>query len=98
MKGLTPLRYVCALRKPSALHQRLGTRDQKTIIDPLTEQELEILNLLSRCLSNKEITERLFIAPGTVKRHTNTVYRKLNVHSRRDAVAKAKGLGFLPSE
>ena len=65
------------------------------LIDPLTERELEILNLLSRRLSNKGIAERLFIAPGTVKRHTNTIYRKFNVHSRRDTVAKARGLGFI---
>ncbi len=65
------------------------------LIDPLTERELEVLNLLAQRLSNKEIAERLFIAPGTVKRHTNTLYRKLNVHGRRNAVAKARGLGFL---
>lgn len=65
------------------------------LVDPLTERELEVLNLLTIRLSNREIGERLFIAPGTVKRHTNTIYHKLNVHSRRDAVAKARGLGFL---
>jgi len=65
------------------------------LIDPLTERELEILQLLTLRLRNKEIAERLFIAPGTVKRHTNTIYRKLNVHGRLDAVAKARGLGFL---
>lgn len=65
------------------------------LIDPLTDRELEILQLLTLRLSNKEIAERLFIAPGTVKRHTNTIYRKLNVHGRRDAVAKARGLGFI---
>lgn len=67
------------------------------LVDPLTERELEILDLLSMRLSNREIAERLFIAPGTVKRHTNTIYNKLNVHSRRNAVAKARGLGFLKS-
>ncbi len=66
------------------------------LVDALTERELEVLHLLASRLSNKEIGERLFIAPGTVKRHTNTLYRKLNVHGRRDAVAKARGLGFLP--
>ena len=49
-------------------------------------------------IRNEEIAERLFIAPGTVKRHANTVCRKLNVHSRRDAAAKARGLGFLAVE
>ncbi len=68
------------------------------LVDPLTERELEVLGLLSIRLSNREIAERLFIAPGTVKRHTNTIYTKLNVHSRGDAVAKARGLGFLKSQ
>lgn len=68
------------------------------LVDPLTERELEVLNLLAQRLSNKEIAERLFIAPGTVKRHTNTLYRKLNVHGRRNAVAKAQGLGLLPGK
>lgn len=67
------------------------------LVDPLTERELEVLGLLAMRLSNREIAERLFIAPGTVKRHTSTLYHKLNVHSRRDAVAKARGLGFLKS-
>ena len=68
------------------------------LVDPLTERELEVLNLLGQRLSNKEIAARLFIAPGTVKRHTNTLYRKLNVHDRRNAVAKAQGLGFLSDQ
>ncbi|MFK5922136.1 MAG: LuxR C-terminal-related transcriptional regulator [Verrucomicrobiota bacterium] len=68
------------------------------LIDALTEREQEVLHLLASRLSNREIGERLFIAPGTVKRHTHTIYRKLNVHGRRDAVAKARGLGLLPSD
>jgi LuxR family maltose regulon positive regulatory protein len=62
---------------------------------PLTKRELEILGLLAKRLSNKEIARKLFISPGTVKRHSSTIYSKLGVHDRRKAVAKAVGLGIL---
>jgi len=45
--------------------------------------------------ANKEIADQLFISSGTVKRHTNTIYSKLGVHGRREAVAKATGLGII---
>ena len=48
---------------------------------------MEILNLLEQRLSNKEIAQRLFISPITVKRHTINIYQKLQVNSRREAGA-----------
>lgn len=62
--------------------------------EPLTNRELDVVNLLADRLSNKEIARKLFISPGTVKRHTNNIYRKLAAHNRREAVAKAKALGL----
>ena len=62
---------------------------------PLTNRELDIINLLADRLSNKEIAQRLFISPGTVKRHTNNIYRKLATHNRQEAVAKAKAFGII---
>ena len=67
----------------------------QSLIEPLSTRELEILPLLAGRLTNKEIGERLFISPVTVKRHTSNIYGKLGVHGRRDAVAKAEGLGLL---
>ena len=58
----------------------------------LTPRELEVLGLLDSPLSDKEIAARLFITVNTVKRHTSSIYQKLGVHSRRRAVARAKGL------
>jgi len=63
--------------------------------EPLTNRELEILTLLEQRLRNKEIAEKLFISPETVKRHTINIYGKLNVHNRREAVAKAQALGMV---
>jgi LuxR family maltose regulon positive regulatory protein len=65
------------------------------LIEPLTRREVEVLALLEQHLSNKEIAARLFIAPHTAKLHTLHIYQKLQVNTRRDAVAKAQGLGLL---
>lgn len=67
----------------------------QTLLNPLTKRETEILHLLSSNLTNTDIGERLYISKGTVKRHTNSIYSKLAVHGRREAVAKATGLGIL---
>ena len=61
----------------------------------LTGRELDVLRLLAHRLSNKEIARELFIAPATVKKRTVTLYDKLNVHGRHEAVAKARILGYL---
>lgn len=64
--------------------------------DPLTPRERDVLHLISQGLSNKDIAERLFIALNTVKRHTSSIYGKLSVKSRTQAVARARELGLLP--
>jgi LuxR family maltose regulon positive regulatory protein len=61
----------------------------------LTKRELEILTLLSRRFSNREISEKLFISLHTVKKHITNIFLKLNVQTRREAVEKAVGLGIL---
>lgn len=66
------------------------------LVEPLTDREREVLNLLALGLTNREIGERLYIAPGTVKAHTASVYGKLDVHSCMQAVARAQELGILP--
>jgi LuxR family maltose regulon positive regulatory protein len=66
------------------------------LIEPLTDRELDVLALLPERLSNKEIASRLVISTGTVKRYTVTIYQKLGVNKRRDAVIKAEALGILP--
>ncbi len=63
----------------------------------LTNRELDVLELLERRLSNKEIAKQLVISPATVKRHTLSIYSKLGVGSRQEAVAKSRHLGLLPA-
>jgi LuxR family maltose regulon positive regulatory protein len=62
----------------------------------LSDREIDVLLLIAERLSNKEIAERMFIAPETVKKHTANLYRKLNAHGRREAVAAAMKLGLIP--
>jgi LuxR family maltose regulon positive regulatory protein len=65
------------------------------LIESLTEREMEVLSLLAQRLSNKEIAKTLIISTETVKRHTSNIYQKLQVRSRRQAVAKAYTLNIL---
>jgi LuxR family maltose regulon positive regulatory protein len=64
----------------------------------LTVREAEILGLLARRWSDKEIAEQLVIAPNTVRKHTGTIYQKLGVAGRRQAVAAAQALGLLRAD
>jgi len=65
------------------------------LVEPLSERELEVLRLIAAGLSNQDIAYRLIIAPGTVKRHINNIYGKLQVGSRTQAVAVARELRLL---
>jgi len=66
------------------------------LVEPLSERELEVLQLLAEGLTNQEIGSRLFLALNTVKAHTRNIYGKLGVHSRTQSVVRARALGILP--
>jgi LuxR family maltose regulon positive regulatory protein len=70
---------------------------QSPILDPLSRREIEILRLVASGLSNREIAERLYVAPSTIHWHVKNIYAKLDVHSRTQAVARAGELGILES-
>jgi LuxR family maltose regulon positive regulatory protein len=67
------------------------------LIEPLSERELEVLQLISEGLTNRDIASRLFLSLNTVKVHTRNIYGKLDIHNRTQAVAKARTLGILHS-
>jgi LuxR family maltose regulon positive regulatory protein len=65
------------------------------LIEPLSQRELEVLRLIAQGLSNREISERLFLALNTVKGHNQKIFGKLQVERRTEAVARAHELGLL---
>jgi LuxR family maltose regulon positive regulatory protein len=81
---------------PAGVAGRPGSAGD-ALVEPLSDRELEVLELLAERLSNKEIAARLFISSATVKRHNSNIFQKLQVGRRRGAVEKARTLGILPS-
>ncbi|MDJ0957426.1 MAG: LuxR C-terminal-related transcriptional regulator [Arenicellales bacterium] len=85
----------------SALREPMETDnvsvESQPLTEPLSQRELEILNLLAQNLTNKEIANKLFISIGTVKQHTHNIYSKLSASNRHDAVSKARNLAILKS-
>jgi LuxR family maltose regulon positive regulatory protein len=67
------------------------------LVEPLSEREIEVLQLIAEGLTNQKIAVRLFLSLNTVKGHTRNIYGKLGVHSRTQAVARARALGILSS-
>ncbi len=66
------------------------------LVEPLSQRELQVLHLMALGTTNQEIARQLVVAPGTVKAHTASIYRKLDVANRTEAVARARQLGILP--
>ena len=62
---------------------------------PLSNREIEVLKALANGLSNNEIADTLFISTETVKRHLSTIYQKLDVKNRHQAVLSGKSFGIL---
>jgi len=62
----------------------------------ITRRELEILELIARGLSNREIAEKLFVSENTVKTHSSRVFDKIGAKRRTQAVQMGKELGLLP--
>jgi LuxR family maltose regulon positive regulatory protein len=65
------------------------------LVEPLSGRELEVLRLIAKGYSNREIAETLVITLNTVKKHTSNIYGKLGVSKRTQAVARAQNLGIL---
>jgi two-component system, NarL family, nitrate/nitrite response regulator NarL len=84
----------CSARMAGILLRHVGTlalaQASPRVAPALTVRELQVLRLLDRHLSNKEIAEQLGIEVATVKNHVHNLLEKLKVHRRLDAVASAK--------
>ena len=99
MKDSPPQKLVEAIKAAQkgepVLHPRVAKKimlraaGKKAVLEPLTDREMEVLALLVKGLSNKEIAENLYISPRTVKSHVSNILRKLDVKDRTQAVIKA---------
>lgn len=77
---------------PAQIHQRSHTEE---LVESLSPRELDVLQLMAEQLTNNEIARRLVISPVTARNHTVHIYDKLNVRTRREAVARARAFGML---
>ena len=72
-----------------------GAFKSQSLVEPISEREVEVLRLLADGLSNREIADRLVISVGTTKSHVHHILEKLSGSSRSEVVAKARKLGLL---
>jgi LuxR family transcriptional regulator, maltose regulon positive regulatory protein len=84
------------LARLARLERRFVVRSQPVMSgEPLTERERDVLRMLQGTLSLRDIGRELYLSPNTIKTHTRTLYRKLEVSDRQDAVARGRELGLI---
>jgi LuxR family maltose regulon positive regulatory protein len=91
---LTSIHAMRAKRKIAGTAS-MGEKERPDLVDPLSERELEVLRLLATGLPPAEVAKKLFLSPFTLKAHTQNIYTKLGVHSRIEAINKARELDLL---
>ncbi|MCA9872149.1 MAG: hypothetical protein KC441_00780, partial [Anaerolineales bacterium] len=96
-EGSGPKAYVSRLLTAFGVQEaeRSTAVHASPLVEPLSERELEVLQLVAAGLSNREIAGRLYLALPTVKGHNRNIYSKLQVNRRTEAVARARELGLL---
>ena len=94
--GYVPMLLAAIAAEPGASDRlKPASSPNAGLIEPLTERELEVLRLVAAGQSNAQIAQALVIALSTVKTHTNTIFGKLAVASRTQAIARAHELRLL---
>ena len=93
--GRVPVSYLAKLIAALAREDASAPVVDERLPEPLSERELEVLALIASGNSNEEIAGKLFVSVTTVKTHINNLYRKLEAHSRTQAVARARDLDLI---
>lgn len=99
-RGIAP-EYVARLLasfssvEASASPSAMRSAPHAQLAEPLTGREMEVLHLLARGASNRDVAEQLIISIGTVKKHVNNILGKFGVHSRTQAIIRARELDIL---
>jgi len=91
-KVLTMLRE---LAEKAPVADKKPGKENAQLLEPLSQREIEVLELINQGLANKDIAATMNVAPTTVKAHIRNLYGKLAVGSRTEALAKARTLGLL---
>ena len=73
---------------------KAGPSEETDWLEPLTDRESEILQLIGEGLTNKEISSRLYLSTNTIKTHLRNIFGKLGVNNRIQAVARGRALGI----
>jgi LuxR family maltose regulon positive regulatory protein len=96
-RGIQPeyCRTLLAAFDIEARSHAVDARPDQSLIEPLSQRELEVLRLIAQGLSNREISDRLYVALDTVKGHNRKIFGKLDVQRRTEAIARARELGLL---
>ena len=89
-EGGAPMSSQIARKVVTAFQNKPGSNSSRTL-EVLSKRELEILELLAKGLAYKEISEKIFISSETVRKHVYSVYNKLHVSNRVEAVNKFFG-------
>lgn len=101
-RGITPGytdRLLASFDAGTAAHEPAPARapgsPAQPLLEPLTDREIDVLHLIAAGLSNREISDRLFLALDTVKGHNRRIFGKLGVQRRTEAMIRARELGLL---
>lgn len=90
-----PAEYLGRLRTSFRKEYQSRPPEAQALIEPLSDRELQVLQLLAAGKSNREIAGELFISVGTVKRHVHNIYQKLGVGNRIQAAAMAEEIRLI---
>ena len=99
--GTTALRVtpiglgLAALGRPGYINLGHGDDLRDRTVDGMERAAHQVLDLIGSGATNREIAEQLYLSPHTVKEHTSSLYRKLSVRNRAEAVQKAQRLGLI---
>ena len=86
-------------RQADAVRRRLDNTTQRRLspdlVEQLTGREMSVLRLLPTALTPREIAKELYLSPNTIKTHTRSLYRKLGVNTRHEAIEAARRVNLL---
>jgi LuxR family maltose regulon positive regulatory protein len=94
-KLLTMVRPSSPTDLPTMAHKTPADEKSPPLLDPLTNRELEVIQLINRGYTNRQIADALVVTLNTVKKHTSHIYSKLGVKNRTKALLKARELKLL---